>query len=327
MCAATNPFKTSDLIHKYGWEILPFLSNLGVSLLSESAILFVDSGNTASGLDADDTEHGHSFQKPLLTLDYAVGLCTANQGDVILLAPGHAETLSGAADLDIDVSGITIIGLGTGSLMPTFTLGGTDAATTVEINGDNITVKSLRFEGGDTDGTTVCIDIQTGSDYVTLDGLVFWEPTATMEILGCITLEDGTDQCTIKNCLFMNTVTGSNTFAIKTEADEHDYLLIENCRFLGDWTDGVLDLNANAIVYPVIKDCLIQNLDATAGNAIMLNASTVATIVDCRIATGKGDGYAVTDVSASFNLETYTCEAATNAIAVTGNATATDLTS
>lgn len=321
--AATNPFKASDLVAKYGWQIMPYLSNLGAALLCESQILFVDSGAT-NKLDADDTEHGHSFQKPLATLGYAVGLCTADQGDVILLAPGHAETLSGASDLDIDVAGITVIGIGIGTQMPTFTLGGTDAATTVEINGDNITLKNLRFEGGDEGGTTVCLDVQE-CDYLTLDGLIFWEPTATMEIFKCITLADKTNQVTIKNCLFMNGATGSNTAAIATEADEHAHLRIENCVFQGDWTDAALDLDAQAIVYPIIKDCLIINVDATAGEAITLNSATVAVVVDCRIASGKGtSSYPCSDTTATFSLGTIAGEANTVGIPALGNATETD---
>ncbi len=321
--AATNPFKAKDLVAKYGWQIMPYLSNLGVSLLCDSAILFVDSGS-ANTLDSDDTEHGHSFDKPLATIDYAVGLCTANQGDVILVAPGHAETLSGAADLDIDVSGITIIGLAAGSLMPTLTLGGTDAATTIEINGDNITVKNIRIEGGDTDGTTRAIDIKTGSDHITLDGLVFFEPTATMEILGCITLEDKTDFCTIRNCQFYNGATGSNTDCVKTEADEHDHLLIEDCVFVGDWTNAILDLDAAAITYPVIRRCLMVNVDATTGDAIDLDSSTVAIMSDLRVASGDANAYPVADVSASFEMACYGCEGGALGYLGLGSQTATD---
>jgi len=314
-----------NLIDKYSSEVVAVLASIGVPL-PEASVFFVDSGAT-NAQDAADGEHGNTWSRPFATLDYAVGRCTADQGDIILVAPGYAETLSGAADLDIDVSGITIIGLGTGSLMPTFTLGGIDAATTIEINGDNITVKNLRIVGGDTDGTTLGINVITGSDYLTLDGLVFWETTATMEIFTCISLADKTDQCTIKNCHFMNGATGSNVAAIITASDEHDYLVIDNCVFMGDWIDGVIDLNAAAIVYPTIKNCIIQNVDTDAGNAIMLNAATVAMLINNMIATGKGDGYAVSDVSASFCIQNYTGEVATNAIAVTGNATSTDLSS
>ena len=311
--ATSNPKLVSDLIAKYGWQIMPYLSTLG-TLLSDAQVLLVD-GNHANTLDADDQQHGLSWNTPLATIDYAVGLQVAGAGGVILVAPGHAETLSGAADLDIDVSGITIIGLGEGSMRPTLTLGGTDATTTIEINGDDITVKNLRIVGGDTDGTTVAIDIKTGSDYVTLDGLEFFETVNTKEILTGITVEDKCDQLTIKNCIFRNLASGDNLAAIITEADEHDFLVIENCQFIGDWTNAILDLDAAALVAPTIKDCLLVNYDATAGDAIDLNSGTKALIVNCMIASGKGDAYPIADISASYVLGCLGAEPGTYGVA------------
>jgi hypothetical protein len=298
------------------------LTALGIQNLSDAQILFVDSGG-ANTLDADDGVHGLTMETPLATLDYAVGLCTADQGDVIVVAAGHTETLSGASDLDLDVNGITIIGLGYGSLRPTFTLGGTDAATTVEINGDNIRMYNLRFVGGDTDGTTVCIDIKSGSDYVTLEGLEFFETANTTEILKCITIEDKVDQLTIKDCVFRNLCSGDNTAAIATEGDEHDFLTIEGCTFIGDWTTGILDLDAAAINYPLIKDCVMVNYDATAGKAILLNSATKAVMVNLRVASAKGDGYPVSDITASYQMGCEGCEPGKETVAYLGSAAAT----
>lgn len=319
---AKNPYKASDLIKKYGWLIMPSLSNLGITLYAEAAVLFVDS-NHAEASDTEDERHGHTPDRPFATLDYAVGMCTADKGDIILVAPYHAETLSGAADLNIDVSGITIIGIGSGSAMPTFTLGGTAADTTIEINGDNITVSNLRIVGGDTDGTTRAIDIKTGSDYVTLDGLHFFETDNTLEILGCITLEDKTDQCTIRNCVFLNLSSGDNTDAIFTEADEHDFLVIEGCTFIGDWTNAVIDIDASDINYPLIKDCLIVNYDETSGDAIDLGSATKLVMVNLRVASGDPNAYPVADITSAFQIGCHACEKGLETVAFLGSATAT----
>jgi L-asparaginase/Glu-tRNA(Gln) amidotransferase subunit D len=65
-------------------------------------------------------------KQPAATLDGAIGKTTANNGDLILVHPGHSETLSAAAAITCDVAGVTIVGLGTGNNRPTFTL---DTAT------------------------------------------------------------------------------------------------------------------------------------------------------------------------------------------------------
>lgn len=118
--AATNPLRVKDLVHKYGWDSIVRLTALGIQNLAEAQVLFVDSGATNT-LDADDGVHGHSFDLPLATLDYAIGLCTASEQSVILLAPGHVEDYDDSTTgFDADVAGIKIIGLGHGSLRPRF---------------------------------------------------------------------------------------------------------------------------------------------------------------------------------------------------------------
>lgn len=57
---------------------------------------------------ASDNHDGLSPERALCTVDYAVGLCTANVGDVIMLLPG-AHTTTGT--VTVDVAGITITGM------------------------------------------------------------------------------------------------------------------------------------------------------------------------------------------------------------------------
>lgn len=85
-----------------------------------------------------------TFASPFATLDYAVGQCTANRGDVIFVKPGHAETISSATALALDVAGVAIIGLGSGNLRPTFTLD-TATTTTIGVTAANVTVKNCIF--------------------------------------------------------------------------------------------------------------------------------------------------------------------------------------
>ena len=81
--------------------------------------------------NGDDGRAGKSPETAVKTLDYAVGLCTANQGDVIYLQAGHAETLATAAAIALDVAGVTVIGLGEGGDRPTFTFSAVDATMTI----------------------------------------------------------------------------------------------------------------------------------------------------------------------------------------------------
>lgn len=82
-----------------------------------------------------------TYQKPFSTIDYAVGRCVAGRGDLILVMPGHAETISTNAIITLDVAGVAILGLGVGSARPTLTY--TAAAATINVTAANITVSNI----------------------------------------------------------------------------------------------------------------------------------------------------------------------------------------
>ena len=87
-----------------------------------------------------------TYLAPFSTVDYAVGRCVANRGDVIFVKPGHAETISSATTLALDVAGVAVIGLGQGSNRPTFNL--TATTSTITISGANCTFWNCLVTGG-----------------------------------------------------------------------------------------------------------------------------------------------------------------------------------
>lgn len=209
--AATVPFRVSDLIHKYGWDIMPYLSNLGVNVLCESQVLFVDSGATNAS-DVDDGEHGHSFEMPLATIDYAIGLCTANEGSVILVAPGHNESLVAAA-IDFDVAGVTCIGLGEGTLRPRI----------------------------DYDNTAASVDI--GANNVTLVNLTFL-PSVASVLIG-VDVESGVTNFKMVNCEFLPYESSGDEFVVAVDLKENNHdTVIQDCKF---WTEAAAGASTHGI--------------------------------------------------------------------------------
>jgi len=85
-----------------------------------------------------------AYTRPFKTIDFAVGRCQASAGDIIMVMPGHAETISDATSLLLDVAGIAIIGLGSGSLRPTITLDTANTAT-IPVSADNILIYNVKF--------------------------------------------------------------------------------------------------------------------------------------------------------------------------------------
>jgi len=124
----------------------------GVPLLSSypGEVFWVSSTGGANG-------NNGTFDRPFGTIDYAIGRCTASRGDIIVVKPGHVETVIAAGGLALDVAGIAIIGLGAGSLRPTINFT-TAAGADMNVDAANISIFNFLFTGG-IDALTGPIDI------------------------------------------------------------------------------------------------------------------------------------------------------------------------
>ena len=144
------------------------------------------------------------------TIDAAVGSCTGNAADIILVMPGHAETISSAGALALDVAGVTVIGIGTGTDVPSITID-TAATANIAVSAANITVKNINVIAGFADIATA-FEVTTAKNF-TFDGSFVSEPTADENFLVGIrtsTVDNDSDGLTIKNCEYI-TVDIANT--------------------------------------------------------------------------------------------------------------------
>lgn len=93
----------------------------------------------ASGSDGNDG----TWHRPMASLLGAQTKCQANAGDVIMVKPGHAETISSATIATLNKAGIAVIGLGSGALRPTYTF--TAAAANIPVTAKDISLQNLLF--------------------------------------------------------------------------------------------------------------------------------------------------------------------------------------
>lgn len=98
-----------SFITRYGgfWGMLPQTS--GRIFWVAPAASYTVEGRTYI---ASDNHDGLSPERAFRTVDYAVGQCAANVGDVIVLLPGSHST---TATINVDVAGITITGIPRGA--------------------------------------------------------------------------------------------------------------------------------------------------------------------------------------------------------------------
>lgn len=130
---------------------------VGGPVLTTGNVFFVSSV-AAGRSDSPTPAAGRDPATPFATLDYAIGQCTASNNDVIFLMPGHVETIIAAAGVAVDVAGISIIGMGRGSLRPKMNFT-TAVGASFKITAANIFVQNVLFTGG-IDALTNPVDIQ-----------------------------------------------------------------------------------------------------------------------------------------------------------------------
>ena len=243
-------------------------------------IFFVDSANTARG--GDSAGYGTSPDTPFLTIDYAIGQCTANQGDVIIVLPGHAETVIAAGGIALDVAGITVIGLGLGAARPTVTF--TTAATaTMTVGAANIKVQNILFVCG-IDEQVIMVDVN--ADDFTIEDSEF-RGSATAQPLACIDNNGGAanaaDRMIVRGCKFISyTAAASANEAIEL-GEVNDEILIEENIIDGDWGNaGIHNPAAKILTNLRILRNVVRNRQ-TGDHAIELVSACTGEAVDNRL--------------------------------------------
>lgn len=99
----------------------------------------IERGNVAGS----DTNRG-TYNRPFSTLSGALAQCTPGCGDIILVKPGHSETISSSTALTVNCSDVAVIGLGGGNLRPKFTLD-TANTSTINIAANNFSISNCQI--------------------------------------------------------------------------------------------------------------------------------------------------------------------------------------
>lgn len=179
------------------------LSSFGVPLPTCAEIPVTLTGVTyyvgnATGQNGTTGSEGTDPKKPLSTIAGALTKCTSNAMDNIVVLPGYTETVSAASGLNISVAGVTVVGLGSGSLRPTISLSAT--GSTIAMSAANTTLKNFIVKSTIADNVVAII---TSANNVTLDSIEFPEPTADLNIKTCIATDavaNSSDGLTISGC-------------------------------------------------------------------------------------------------------------------------------
>lgn len=238
-----------------------------------------------SGTGTDAAGYGSNPDSPLATIDYAVGLCTASKGDRIYVMPGHAEAITAATSCVVDVIGVQIIGLGSGSLQPTLSFT-TAAAATVSVTAANVLIQNIRFYSNFTDGIAAGVTLGAAADGFRMKNCRFEEAANTKEFLIAVSVAAACHDVVIDGFEFFGVTGGSDTQCIKF-AGASNFSKVKNFAIYGDFSGAAIDALTAASTYMEIGPGVIVNDDTAAGLSVSVHASTTGMMHDLRILQAK----------------------------------------
>lgn len=264
------------------------LSSFGIPQLGAGDIptgggeyFFVDSNNGSDGYDG-------SHDAPLATLDAAVGKCTADKGSVIIVMPNHAESLTADSAVDIDVAGVTVVGLGQGDDRPTFTF--TTAVTAdFKLAANNVSIRNLVFVAG-IDALTGPIEVS--ADYCSIINCEYQEDTVNnYETVDVIVSASTPLHMTIDGFKYVcDGGAGGTQNQSVIQLSGSDFAVIRNCHLVADSGTGVVE-DAAVSDQILIENCLIESTNTGPVVAVFLQATTTGSMRNCSFRVASGTTY------------------------------------
>lgn len=252
-----------------------------------------------------------TYKQPFNTIDFAINQTKASRGDIIMVMPGHAETIATATALVPDVAGVAIIGLGTGTLRPTLSLSA--VVSSVIISGANTVMQNILFLAEH--DNTIMVEF-TGSDSWIVDCEFRARIAATArEWVDAIDIGGASandcDRTVVSGCKFTSPTVGSTAAVKLSEVSEG--VIVEKCNVFGNFSVApVHNPSGNVCTNVTISDNKCTNL-TTGQLALELVSATTGMLIRNFYATDVG-GIGGVDPGAAKSYECF----ATDAVDVSG---------
>ncbi len=290
---------------------MPQLGSGGIPATTGN-VFFVDSG----AANAADGNAATSPSSPAATIDGAIGKCTANNGDQIIVMPGHSE--SGFGTITMDVAGVSVFGLGQAFTRPQLVY--TATTDLVSIVASNCRWSNIIHVAGVAEVVSG-IDISgpgsaTATEHNEVDHCRWTFSATGFEFAEMMVLGDGgTDSanyCNIHDNWFEAEILDGCGTAILI--DDCNFTQIVSNRFSGDFNTPVIMADAGS---SVCKDFYIvgnhiENKDTGTTCIFQMEDATTGIVGGNWFATELPDPEVHFDQGECWMLENYGADDATN---------------
>lgn len=230
----------------------------------------------------------------------AYASCTAGNGDVIVVLQGHSETISSATAAQMSTAGVQIVGLGTGSYRPLFTLDTANTAT-IAVSAANQGFANCRFDANFL-SIAAAFTLTTAVNF-NLTGNTFFDRSGVLDFLN-IVKSTGAANTVDRLTLVGNVWKGLGTTSVNSfllTANDIDLLTI-----IGNTIVNATTVNASSLV--TVTAGVLTNLDCGYNKTYRNNTTSTASLISVGGTTSTGFVY---------NNYTQTLDTATNVLFAT----------
>lgn len=294
-------------LSSFGMPILPGAMGSLIPPTTGKVFFVCSLGGASGSASGSGGEAGTSPDAPFLTLAAAQSAARASKGDVVIIMPGHAETISAASGITLSKAGVAYIGMGWGTQRATFTLSAT--ASTMLISGANVTLRNVIFTCS-IDEVVTAISV-TGAGAI-IDRVDYTE-TATFQLIQFLLTAATATGLIMSNC-YHQQITAPATAAQWISLIGTDRAQILSNTFLLTQQNGataaVIGSVTTAPLNIVIAGNRIVQLGGTTiASAILLVASTSGLVTDNRIGSTATSQLGVNAIASCYGAENYVTNA------------------
>lgn len=242
----------------------------------------------------DGEDHFAASGLLVSTLNEGLKRCRSGQNDIVIVLPGHAESVSTADFFSSLVAGTQILGVAPfrSSVMPTLTFTATTATFLLDVA--NVTIQGLKFAVG----------IDAVANFVTvsaagcrIESCYFQTGTSSsLDAATPVIVAAGADDCVIVNNVFSGTSTAVNTNCVSVTGAVNGLVCVQNDFDvqLSGATAGVIEFSAAATQFRVSRNNIVNRRGTaavairwsdTAGLAGIISENNLAFTADITAAT------------------------------------------
>lgn len=227
-----------------------------------------------------------TFESPFDKIETAYNSGRVAAGDWIIVKEGHNEAVIAAAGLDLDKANTTVIFLGEGQNQAKITFG-TDVAADMDIDVAGITLVNPKFVAA-IDALTGPIDVNA-ADFTIVNGSYY--DAAGIDTTDCIVADANATRLKIEGWKYFIGDEGGTQKQSNIQLNGTDDVVLKDISIQGDFATGNIENITDEILRAKLENIYLRNSNASPTPGIVLDGNATGTAKNVNISIASGTTY------------------------------------